>query len=159
MEPGHWPRRERVLMSNLLSTFWSQRSCGRPGYHCLQKSDSDAGDESDTNSTDGWSTRRAGKQQEGFYGSCEEEYPNAVYRPISRVCTALMFRHSVSQLEKLLQRLRKRTSSISRCMVWRNNRSLQCPSSKGLEQYELKNASHLISDKSKSTNKTGTEFI
>ena len=132
------------------------------GITACKKSDSDAGEkkESDTNSTDAVGAPeelvKAAKEEGKLivYGSCEEEYLNAV-------CTNFKSLYGID-----VQAQRLSTGEVAAKIeeenghpsadVWFGGTTdpYNVTSSKGLlEQYEPKNASHLISDKFKSTNK------
>ena len=132
------------------------------GITACKKSDSDAGEkkESDTNSTDAVGAPeelvKAAKEEGKLivYGSCEEEYLNAV-------CANFKSLYGID-----VQAQRLSTGEVAAKIEEENGHPsadvgfggttdpYNVSSSKGLlEQYEPKNASHLISDKFKSTNK------
>ena len=132
------------------------------GITACKKSDSDAGEkkESDTNSTDAVGAPeelvKAAKEEGKLivYGSCEEEYLNAV-------CANFKSLYGID-----VQAQRLSTGEVAAKIEEENGHPsadgwfggttdpYNVTSSKGLlEQYEPKNASHLISDKFKSTNK------
>ncbi|MBF0918736.1 MAG: ABC transporter substrate-binding protein, partial [Atopobium sp.] len=127
-----------------------------------EKSDSDAGEkkESDTNSTDAvGAPEELGKaaKEEGkliVYGSCEEEYLNAVcanFKSLYGIDVQAQ-RLSTGEVAAKIEEENGHPSAD----VWFGGTTdpYNVSSSKGLlEQYEPKNASHLISDKFKSTNK------
>ena len=132
------------------------------GITACKKSDSDAGEkkESDTNSTDAVGAPeelvKAAKEEGKLivYGSCEEEYLNAV-------CTNFKSLYGIDvQVQRLstgevAAKIEEENGHPS-ADVWFGGTTdpYNVSSSKGLlEQYEPKNASHLISDKFKSTNK------
>ena len=132
------------------------------GIAACKKSDSDAGEkkESDTNSTDTVGAPeelvKAAKEEGKLivYGSCEEEYLNAV-------CTNFKSLYGIDvQVQRLstgevAAKIEEENGHPS-ADVWFGGTTdpYNVTSSKGLlEQYEPKNASHLISDKFKSTNK------
>ena len=132
------------------------------GITACKKSDSDAGEkkESDTNSTDAVGAPeelvKAAKEEGKLivYGSCEEEYLNAV-------CTNFKSLYGIDvQVQRLstgevAAKIEEENGHPS-ADVWFGGTTdpYNVTSSKGLlEQYEPKNASHLISDKFKSTNK------
>ena len=132
------------------------------GITACKKSDSDAGEkkESDTNSTDTVGAPeelvKAAKEEGKLivYGSCEEEYINAVcanFKSLYGVDVQAQ-RLSTGEVAAKIEEENGHPSAD----VWFGGTTdpYNVPSSKGLlEQYEPKNASHLISDKFKSTNK------
>ena len=132
------------------------------GITACKKSDSDAGDkkESDTNSTDAVGAPeelvKAGKEEGKLivYGSCEEEYLNAVcanFKSLYGIDVQAQ-RLSTGEVAAKIEEENGHPSAD----VWFGGTTdpYNVSSSKGLlEQYEPKNASHLISDKFKSTNK------
>ena len=132
------------------------------GITACKKSDSDAGDkkESDTNSTDTVGAPEAlvkAAKEEGkliVYGSCEEEYLNAVcanFKSLYGIDVQAQ-RLSTGEVAAKIEEENGHPSAD----VWFGGTTdpYNVTSSKGLlEQYEPKNASHLISDKFKSTNK------
>ena len=132
------------------------------GISACKKSDSNTGEkkETDTNSADTVGAPedlvKAAKEEGKLivYGSCEEEYLNAV-------CTNFK---SLYGIDVQVQRLStgevaakiEEENGHQSADVWFGGTTdpYNVTSSKGLlEQYEPKNASHLISDKFKSTNK------
>ena len=132
------------------------------GITACKKSDSDAGEkkESDTNSTDAVGAPeelvKAAKEEGKLivYGSCEEEYINAVcanFKSLYGIDVQAQ-RLSTGEVAAKIEEENGHTSAD----VWFGGTTdpYNVTSSKGLlEQYEPKNASHLISDKFKSTNK------
>ena len=132
------------------------------GITACKKSDSDAGDkkESDTNSTDAVGAPeelvKAAKEEGKLivYGSCEEEYINAVcanFKSLYGIDVQAQ-RLSTGEVAAKIEEENGHPSAD----VWFGGTTdpYNVSSSKGLlEQYEPKNASHLISDKFKSTNK------
>ena len=132
------------------------------GITACKKSDSDAGEkkESDTNSTDAVGAPEElvkAAQEEGkliVYGSCEEEYLNAVcanFKSLYGIDVQAQ-RLSTGEVAAKIEEENGHPSAD----VWFGGTTdpYNVSSSKGLlEQYEPKNASHLISDKFKSTNK------
>ena len=132
------------------------------GITACKKSDSDAGDkkESDTNSTDAVGAPeelvKAAKEEGKLivYGSCEEEYLNAVcanFKSLYGIDVQAQ-RLSTGEVAAKIEEENGHPSAD----VWFGGTTdpYNVTSSKGLlEQYEPKNASHLISDKFKSTNK------
>ena len=132
------------------------------GIAACKKSDSDAGDkkESDTNSTDAVGAPeelvKAAKEEGKLivYGSCEEEYLNAVcanFKSLYGIDVQAQ-RLSTGEVAAKIEEENGHPSAD----VWFGGTTdpYNVTSSKGLlEQYEPKNASHLISDKFKSTNK------
>jgi len=132
------------------------------GITACKKSDSDAGDkkESDTNSTDAVGAPeelvKAAKEEGKLivYGSCEEEYLNAVcanFKSLYGIDVQAQ-RLSTGEVAAKIEEENGHPSAD----VWFGGTTdpYNVSSSKGLlEQYEPKNASHLISDKFKSTNK------
>ena len=132
------------------------------GIAACKKSDSDAGDkkESDTNSTDAVGAPeelvKAAKEEGKLivYGSCEEEYLNAVcanFKSLYGIDVQAQ-RLSTGEVAAKIEEENGHPSAD----VWFGGTTdpYNVSSSKGLlEQYEPKNASHLISDKFKSTNK------
>ena len=132
------------------------------GITACKKSDSDAGDkkESDTNSTDAVGASeelvKAAKEEGKLivYGSCEEEYLNAVcanFKSLYGIDVQAQ-RLSTGEVAAKIEEENGHPSAD----VWFGGTTdpYNVSSSKGLlEQYEPKNASHLISDKFKSTNK------
>ena len=132
------------------------------GITACKKSDSDAGDkkESDTNSTDAVGAPeelvKAAKEEGKLivYGSCEEEYINAVcanFKSLYGIDVQAQ-RLSTGEVAAKIEEENGHPSAD----VWFGGTTdpYNVTSSKGLlEQYEPKNASHLISDKFKSTNK------
>ena len=132
------------------------------GITACKKSDSDAGEkkESDTNSTDAVGAPeelvKAAKEEGKLivYGSCEEEYLNAVcanFKSLYGIDVQAQ-RLSTGEVAAKIEEENGHPSSD----VWFGGTTdpYNVTSSKGLlEQYEPKNASHLISDKFKSTNK------
>ena len=132
------------------------------GITACKKSDSDAGEkkESDTNSTDAVGAPeelvKAAKEEGKLivYGSCEEEYLNAVCANFKSLygIDVQMQRLSTGEVAAKIEEENGHPSAD----VWFGGTTdpYNVTSSKGLlEQYEPKNASHLISDKFKSTNK------
>ena len=132
------------------------------GISACKKSDSDTGEkkETDTNSADAVGAPEdlvMAATEEGkliVYGSCEEEYLNAV-------CTNFKSLYGIDvQVQRLstgevAAKIEEENGHPS-ADVWFGGTTdpYNVSSSKGLlEQYEPKNASHLISDKFKSTNK------
>ncbi len=132
------------------------------GITACKKSDSDAGEkkESDTNSTDAVGAPEElvkEAKEEGkliVYGSCEEEYLNAVcanFKSLYGIDVQAQ-RLSTGEVAAKIEEENGHPSAD----VWFGGTTdpYNVSSSKGLlEQYEPKNASHLISDKFKSTNK------
>ncbi len=132
------------------------------GITACKKSDSDAGEkkESDTNSTDAVGAPeelvKAAKEEGKLivYGSCEEEYINAVcanFKSLYGIDVQAQ-RLSTGEVAAKIEEENGHPSAD----VWFGGTTdpYNVTSSKGLlEQYEPKNASHLISDKFKSTNK------
>ena len=132
------------------------------GITACKKSDSDAGEkkESDTNSTDTVGApeelEKAAKEEGKLivYGSCEEEYLNAVcsnFKSLYGIDVQAQ-RLSTGEVAAKIEEENGHPSAD----VWFGGTTdpYNVTSSKGLlEQYEPKNASHLISDKFKSTNK------
>ena len=132
------------------------------GITACKKSDSDAGEkkESDTNSTDAVGAPeelvKAAKEEGKLivYGSCEEEYINAVcanFKSLYGIDVQAQ-RLSTGEVAAKIEEENGHPSAD----VWFGGTTdpYNVISSKGLlEQYEPKNASHLISDKFKSTNK------
>ena len=132
------------------------------GIAACKKSDSDAGEkkESDTNSTDAVGAPeelvKAAKEEGKLivYGSCEEEYLNAVcanFKSLYGIDVQAQ-RLSTGEVAAKIEEENGHPSAD----VWFGGTTdpYNVTSSKGLlEQYEPKNASHLISDKFKSTNK------
>ena len=132
------------------------------GITACKKSDSDAGEkkESDTNSTDAVGVPeelvKAAKEEGKLivYGSCEEEYLNAVcanFKSLYGIDVQAQ-RLSTGEVAAKIEEENGHPSAD----VWFGGTTdpYNVTSSKGLlEQYEPKNASHLISDKFKSTNK------
>ena len=132
------------------------------GITACKKSDSDAGEkkESDTNSTDTVGAPdelvKAAKEEGKLivYGSCEEEYLNAVcanFKSLYGIDVQAQ-RLSTGEVAAKIEEENGHPSAD----VWCGGTTdpYNVTSSKGLlEQYEPKNASHLISDKFKSTNK------
>ena len=132
------------------------------GITACKKSDSDAGEkkESDTNSTDTVGAPeelvKAAKEEGKLivYGSCEEEYLNAVcanFKSLYGIDVQAQ-RLSTGEVAAKIEEENGHPSAD----VWFGGTTdpYNVSSSKGLlEQYEPKNASHLISDKFKSTNK------
>lgn len=132
------------------------------GITACKKSDSDAGEkkESDTNSTDAVGAPEElvmAAKEEGkliVYGSCEEEYLNAVcanFKSLYGIDVQAQ-RLSTGEVAAKIEEENGHPSAD----VWFGGTTdpYNVTSSKGLlEQYEPKNASHLISDKFKSTNK------
>lgn len=132
------------------------------GITACKKSDSDAGEkkESDTNSTDAVGAPEGlvkAAKEEGkliVYGSCEEEYLNAVcanFKSLYGIDVQAQ-RLSTGEVAAKIEEENGHPSAD----VWFGGTTdpYNVSSSKGLlEQYEPKNASHLISDKFKSTNK------
>ena len=132
------------------------------GIAACKKSDSDAGEkkESDTNSTDAVGAPeelvKAAKEEGKLivYGSCEEEYINAVcanFKSLYGIDVQAQ-RLSAGEVAAKIEEENGHPSAD----VWFGGTTdpYNVTSSKGLlEQYEPKNASHLISDKFKSTNK------
>ena len=132
------------------------------GITACKKSDSDAGEkkESDTNSTDTVGAPeelvKAAKEEGKLivYGSCEEEYLNAVcanFKTLYGIDVQAQ-RLSTGEVAAKIEEENGHPSAD----VWFGGTTdpYNVSSSKGLlEQYEPKNASHLISDKFKSTNK------
>ena len=132
------------------------------GITACKKSDSDAGDkkESDTNSTDAVGAPeelvKAAKEEGKLivYGSCEEEYLNAVcanFKSLYGIDVQAQ-RLSTGEVAAKIEEENGHPSAD----VWFGGTTdpYNVSSSTGLlEQYEPKNASHLISDKFKSTNK------
>ena len=132
------------------------------GITACKKSDSDAGEkkESDTNSTDTVGAPeelvKAAKEEGKLivYGSCEEEYLNAVCANVKSLygIDVQAQRLSTGEVAAKIEEENGHPSAD----VWFGGTTdpYNVTSSKGLlEQYEPKNASHLISDKFKSTNK------
>ena len=132
------------------------------GITACKKSDSDAGEkkESDTNSTDAVGAPeelvKAAKEEGKLivYGSCEEEYLNAVCANFKNLygIDVQAQRLSTGEVAAKIEEENGHPSAD----VWFGGTTdpYNVSSSKGLlEQYEPKNASHLISDKFKSTNK------
>ena len=131
------------------------------GITACKKSDSDAGEkkESDTNSTDAVGAPeelvKAAKEEGKLivYGSCEEEYLNAVcanFKSLYGIDVQAQ-RLSTGEVAAKIEEENGHPSAD----VWFGGTTdpYNVTSSKGLlEQYEPKNASHLISDKFKSTN-------
>ena len=132
------------------------------GISACKKSDSNTGEkkETDTNSADTVGAPedlvKAAKEEGKLivYGSCEEEYLNAV-------CTNFKSLYGIDvQVQRLstgevAAKIEEENGHPS-ADVWIGGTTdpYNVTSSKGLlEQYEPKNASHLISDKFKSTNK------
>ena len=132
------------------------------GITACKKSDSDAGEKkvSDTNSTDAVGAPeelvKAAKEEGKLivYGSCEEEYLNAVcanFKSLYGIDVQAQ-RLSTGEVAAKIEEENGHPSAD----VWFGGTTdpYNVTSSKGLlEQYEPKNASHLISDKFKSTNK------
>lgn len=132
------------------------------GITACKKSDSDTGEkkESDTNSTDAVGAPeelvKAAKEEGKLivYGSCEEEYLNAVcanFKSLYGIDVQAQ-RLSTGEVAAKIEEENGHPSAD----VWFGGTTdpYNVTSSKGLlEQYEPKNASHLISDKFKSTNK------
>lgn len=132
------------------------------GITACKKSDSDASEkkESDTNSTDAVGAPeelvKAAKEEGKLivYGSCEEEYLNAVcanFKSLYGIDVQAQ-RLSTGEVAAKIEEENGHPSAD----VWFGGTTdpYNVTSSKGLlEQYEPKNASHLISDKFKSTNK------
>lgn len=132
------------------------------GITACKKSDSDAGEkkESDTNSTDAVGAPeelvKAAKEEGKLivYGSCEEEYLNAVcanFKSLYGIDVQAQ-RLSTGEVAAKIEEENGHPSAD----VWFGGTTdpYNVSSSKGLlEQNEPKNASHLISDKFKSTNK------
>ena len=132
------------------------------GIAACKKSDSDAGEkkESDTNSTDTVGAPeelvKAAKEEGKLivYGSCEEEYLNAVcsnFKSLYGIDVQVQ-RLSTGEVAAKIEEENGHPSAD----VWFGGTTdpYNVTSSKGLlQQYEPKNASHLISDKFKSTNK------
>ena len=132
------------------------------GITACKKSDSDAGEkkESDTSSTDAVGAPeelvKAAKEEGKLivYGSCEEEYLNAVcanFKSLYGIDVQAQ-RLSTGEVAAKIEEENGHPSAD----VWFGGTTdpYNVTSSKGLlEQYEPKNASHLISDKFKSTNK------
>ena len=132
------------------------------GITACKKSDSDAGEKkkSDTNSTDAVGAPeelvKAAKEEGKLivYGSCEEEYLNAVcanFKSLYGIDVQAQ-RLSTGEVAAKIEEENGHPSAD----VWFGGTTdpYNVSSSKGLlEQYEPKNASHLISDKFKSTNK------
>lgn len=132
------------------------------GITACKKSDSDAGEkkESDTNSTDAVGAPeelvKAAKEEGKLivYGSCEEEYLNAVcanFKSLYGIDVQAQ-RLSTGEVAAKIEEENGHPSAD----VWFGGTTdpYNVTSSKGLlEQYEPKNASHLISDKFKSANK------
>ena len=132
------------------------------GITACKKSDSDAGEkkESDTNSTDTVGAPeelvKAAKEEGKLivYGSCEEEYLNAVcanFKSLYGIDVQAQ-RLSTGEVAAKIEEENGHPSAD----IWFGGTTdpYNVTSSKGLlEQYEPKNASHLISDKFKSTNK------
>ena len=132
------------------------------GITACKKSDSDAGEkkESDTNSTDAVGAPeelvKAAKEEGKLivYGSCEEEYLNAVCANFKSLYGIDVQAQRLSTGE-VAAKIEEESGHPS-ADVWFGGTTdpYNVTSSKGLlEQYEPKNASHLISDKFKSTNK------
>ena len=132
------------------------------GITACKKSDSDAGEkkESDINSTDAVGAPeelvKAAKEEGKLivYGSCEEEYLNAVCANFKSLygIDGQAQRLSTGEVAAKIEEENGHPSAD----VWFGGTTdpYNVTSSKGLlEQYEPKNASHLISDKFKSTNK------
>jgi len=155
---------KRVLMSNLTrrNFFGVSAVVAGLGITACKKSDSDAGEkkESDTNSTDTVGAPeelvKAAKEEGKLivYGSCEEEYLNAVcanFKSLYGIDVQAQ-RLSTGEVAAKIEEENGHPSAD----VWFGGTTdpYNVTSSKGLlEQYEPKNASHLISDKFKSTNK------
>lgn len=132
------------------------------GITACKKSDSDASEKkkSDTNSTDAVGAPeelvKAAKEEGKLivYGSCEEEYLNAVcanFKSLYGIDVQAQ-RLSTGEVAAKIEEENGHPSAD----VWFGGTTdpYNVSSSKGLlEQYEPKNASHLISDKFKSTNK------
>ena len=132
------------------------------GITACKKSDSDAGEkkESETNPTDTVGAPeelvKAAKEEGKLivYGSCEEEYLNAVcanFKSLYGIDVQVQ-RLSTGEVAAKIEEENGHPSAD----VWFGGTTdpYNVTSSKGLlEQYEPKNASHLISDKFKSTNK------
>ena len=132
------------------------------GIAACKKSDSDAGEkkESDTNSTDTVGAPeelvKAAKEEGKLivYGSCEEEYLNAVcanFKSLYGIDVQAQ-RLSTGEVAAKIEEENGHPSAD----VWFGGTTdpYNVSSSKGLlEQYEPKNASHLISNKFASTNK------
>ena len=132
------------------------------GITACKKSDSDASEkkESDTNSTDAVGAPeelvKAAKEEGKLivYGSCEEEYLNAVcanFKSLYGIDVQAQ-RLSTGEVAAKIEEENGHPSAD----VWFGGTTdpYNVSSSKGLlEQYEPKNVSHLISDKFKSTNK------
>lgn len=132
------------------------------GITACKKSDSNASEkkESDTNSTDAVGAPeelvKAAKEEGKLivYGSCEEEYLNAVcanFKSLYGIDVQAQ-RLSTGEVAAKIEEENGHPSAD----VWFGGTTdpYNVSSSKGLlEQYEPKNASHLISDKFKSTNK------
>lgn len=132
------------------------------GITACKKSDSDAGEkkESDTNSADTVGAPEElvkaakGEGKLVVYGSCEEEYLNAVcanFKSLYGIDVQAQ-RLSTGEVAAKIEEENGHPSAD----VWFGGTTdpYNVSSSKGLlEQYEPKNASHLISDKFKSTNK------
>jgi len=132
------------------------------GITACKKSDSDTGEkkESDTNSTDAVGAPeelvKAAKEEGKLivYGSCEEEYINAVcanFKSLYGIDVQAQ-RLSTGEVAAKIEEENGHPSAD----VWFGGTTdpYNVTSAKGLlEQYEPKNASHLISDKFKSTNK------
>lgn len=132
------------------------------GITACKKSDSDAGEkkESDTNSTDAVGAPeelvKAAKEEGKLivYGSCEEEYLNAVcanFKSLYGIDVQAQ-RLSTGEVAAKIEEENGHPSAD----VWFGGTTdpYNVSSSKGLlEQYEPKNASHLISNKFASTNK------
>ena len=132
------------------------------GITACKKSDSDTSEkkESDTNSTDAVGAPeelvKAAKEEGKLivYGSCEEEYLNAVcanFKSLYGIDVQAQ-RLSTGEVAAKIEEENGHPSAD----VWFGGTTdpYNVSSSKGLlEQYEPKNASHLISDKFKSTNK------
>jgi len=132
------------------------------GITACKKSDSDASEkkESDTNSTDAVGAPeelvKAAKEEGKLivYGSCEEEYLNAVCANFKSLYGIEVQAQRLSTGE-VAAKIEEENGHPS-ADVWFGGTTdpYNVTSSKGLlEQYEPKNASHLISDKFKSTNK------
>lgn len=151
-------------MSNLTrrNFFGASAVVAGLGITACKKSDSDAGEkkESDTNSTDAVGASeelvKAAKEEGKLivYGSCEEEYLNAVcanFKSLYGIDVQAQ-RLSTGEVAAKIEEENGHPSAD----VWFGGTTdpYNVSSSKGLlEQYEPKNASHLISDKFKSTNK------
>ena len=132
------------------------------GISACKKSDSNTGEkkETDTNSADTVGAPedlvKAAKEEGKLivYGSCEEEYLNAVctnFKSLYGIDVQVQ-RLSTGEVAAKIEEEKGHPSAD----VWFGGTTdpYNVTSSKGLlEQYEPKNASHLISDKFKSTNK------